>query len=115
MTMVRDVVCGMDIQAETAADSSEYRENVYYFCSSDCKRAFDQDPEHYLEPYRDNRDVTFFLPVAALAPGTGSSGQPVVAPVVPVVGTDMDDDVAINVPATDAPATDAPERDPSRW
>jgi len=66
MTMVRDVVCGMDIQAETAADSTQYKDHTYYFCSSDCKRAFDQDPEHYLEPYRtwDNPDVLLFMPVA---------------------------------------------------
>lgn len=67
MTMVRDVVCGMDIQAETAADSTVYKDNTYYFCSSDCKRQFEQEPEHYLEPYRnwDNPDVPIFMPVVA--------------------------------------------------
>ena len=67
MTMVRDVVSGMDIQAETAAESTEYQEHVYYFSSSENKRAFDQNPERYLEPYRtwDNPDVLLFMPIVA--------------------------------------------------
>lgn len=48
MAQVRDVVCGMMVDSETAQHKSEYRGQTYYFCSSDCKRSFDQDPQMYL-------------------------------------------------------------------
>lgn len=78
MTLVRDVVCGMDIQAETAADSAVYKDNTFYFCSSDCKRQFEQEPEHHLEPYRDwnDPDLPLFLPVAAVPAAAAGATQP---------------------------------------
>ncbi len=45
--MVIDPVCGMEIDPETAAGSSEYMGKTYYFCSLGCKQDFDKDPEHY--------------------------------------------------------------------
>ena len=45
---VHDPVCGMDIDPATAAGTSEYRGQTYYFCSPGCKRSFDKDPEKYL-------------------------------------------------------------------
>ena len=31
---VHDPVCGMDIEPETAAGTSEYKGQTYYFCSA---------------------------------------------------------------------------------
>ena len=45
---VKDPVCGMDSDPATAAGTSEYKEQTYYFCSPGCKKAFDKDPEMYL-------------------------------------------------------------------
>ena len=45
---VIDPVCDMEITPETAAGTSEYKGNTYYFCSAGCKRSFDKDPEKYL-------------------------------------------------------------------
>jgi YHS domain-containing protein len=45
---VHDVVCGMDIDPNTAAGKSEYKGQTYYFCSPGCKRSFDKDPEKYV-------------------------------------------------------------------
>lgn len=45
---VRDPVCGMDIDPATAAGTSEYNGQTYYFCSPGCKRSFDKDPEKYV-------------------------------------------------------------------
>lgn len=45
---VKDLVCGMDIEPETAAGISEYKGKTYYFCSPGCKRSFDKDPEKYV-------------------------------------------------------------------
>lgn len=47
-TMVKDVVCGMDVKPETAAGKSEYQGQTYYFCSASCKQQFDQAPEQYV-------------------------------------------------------------------
>ena len=45
--MAIDPVCGMEVDARTAAGQSEYRGQTYYFCSPGCKRAFDKEPEKY--------------------------------------------------------------------
>ena len=46
--MAKDVVCDMDVDEETAPAKSEYQGIIYYFCAPGCKRAFDADPEKYL-------------------------------------------------------------------
>ena len=48
--MVKDLVCGMTIDPATAAGSSEYKGQTYYFCAPSCKKSFDEDPEKYLGP-----------------------------------------------------------------
>jgi YHS domain-containing protein len=47
--MVKDPVCGMDVDPKTAAGKSEYSGQTYYFCSNGCKKAFDKEPEKYLK------------------------------------------------------------------
>ncbi|HUF23424.1 MAG TPA: heavy metal translocating P-type ATPase [Vicinamibacterales bacterium] len=49
-TKVKDVVCGMTIDPATAAGSSDYRGETYYFCGKGCKTKFDADPERFLQP-----------------------------------------------------------------
>lgn len=46
--MVKDLVCGMDVDPKTAEWKSEYKGQVYYFCSPGCKRSFDKEPEKYI-------------------------------------------------------------------
>lgn len=45
--MVKDPVCGMEIDPKTAYGKSEYQGQTYYFCSPGCKQAFDKEPEKY--------------------------------------------------------------------
>ena len=47
-TTVHDPVCHMDIDPSTAAGTSEYNGQTYYFCSPGCKASFDKDPERYI-------------------------------------------------------------------
>jgi len=47
--MTKDVVCGMDVRETDAAAVSIYRGKKYYFCSTGCKRAFDEEPQRYLD------------------------------------------------------------------
>jgi YHS domain-containing protein len=48
--MARDPVCGMEVNEQQAAAqglTSQYQGQTYAFCSADCKRQFDQDPQRY--------------------------------------------------------------------
>lgn len=45
--MVKDPVCGMDVDPKQAAGKSEYQGQTYYFCSAGCKKAFDKEPVKY--------------------------------------------------------------------
>ena len=49
---VKDVVCGMEVdqgKAEAAGKMSKQGGKTYYFCSDQCKRKFDADPQSYLK------------------------------------------------------------------
>jgi YHS domain-containing protein len=48
MAMVIDPVCGMEIESETAAGSSEYEGVTYYFCAEGCKKEFDAAPWKFM-------------------------------------------------------------------
>jgi|AntRauTorckE6833_2_1112554.scaffolds.fasta_scaffold01638_2 YHS domain-containing protein len=43
-----DVVCGMDLVTEKTNYSSTFRDTVYHFCSANCKKHFDDNPERYV-------------------------------------------------------------------
>ena len=47
--MALDPVCMMDIESDTAEATSKYEGQPIYFCSEECKRIFDADPEPYLD------------------------------------------------------------------
>jgi Cu+-exporting ATPase len=46
--LVKDLVCGMEIDPTTAAATSEYSGETYYFCAPGCKTDFDANPEKYI-------------------------------------------------------------------
>jgi YHS domain-containing protein len=45
--MERDPVCGMQVDPQQSAYTSDYQGRTYYFCSEHCKRRFDEDPVPY--------------------------------------------------------------------
>ncbi len=47
MAQVKDPVCGMMIDPNTAVGQSAYEGTTYYFCSRDCKVEFDENPGDY--------------------------------------------------------------------
>lgn len=47
--MAKDPVCGMDVDEKKAAATAAYKGRTYYFCATACKRAFEKNPEKYLE------------------------------------------------------------------
>ncbi len=48
MAMVKDPVCGMEIDTSQAAAQTSYQGQVFYFCSEECRRTFEETPEDYL-------------------------------------------------------------------
>ncbi|HEY7781134.1 MAG TPA: YHS domain-containing protein [Ktedonobacterales bacterium] len=47
MAMAIDPVCGMEVDTDRPAGTSEYEGTTYYFCSTGCKRRFDAAPEQF--------------------------------------------------------------------
>lgn len=47
--MVRDPVCGVEIDEKTAPYKTVYANNVYYFNSSECQAKFSEDPQKYAQ------------------------------------------------------------------
>jgi len=43
-----DPICGMQVNQQNAASRSAHQGKTFYFCSEDCKKQFDQDPEPYV-------------------------------------------------------------------
>lgn len=52
--MVKDPVCGMEVDPQTTASKSEYQGQTYYFCSPGCKTAFDKEPEKYASTFHEH-------------------------------------------------------------
>ena len=46
--IVKDLVCGMNVDPATAAGRTEYKGQTYYFCGSRCKEKFELTPEEFL-------------------------------------------------------------------
>ena len=47
MATVKDAVCGMTIDSESAKARAEVNGRTYFFCSSGCATAFEANPERY--------------------------------------------------------------------
>jgi YHS domain-containing protein len=48
--MAKDPVCGMDVDEAIARHTAEYDGQTYYFCAPGCKKAFEAEPQTYLDP-----------------------------------------------------------------
>jgi Cu+-exporting ATPase len=46
--MERDPVCGMSVDPEDAAATSQSQGKTYYFCSEECKETFEENPSQYV-------------------------------------------------------------------
>ena len=47
MAMQTDPVCGMQVDDQKATAKSQFQGTNYCFCSDECKRKFDQQPQQY--------------------------------------------------------------------
>jgi Cu+-exporting ATPase len=44
-----DPVCGMKIAVDKALYTIKYENKTFYFCSLECKKAFEDNPKRYIE------------------------------------------------------------------
>jgi YHS domain-containing protein len=51
MAQAIDPVCKMTVDTATAQHTSQYQGITYYFCAPGCKKAFDKEPEKYLQAH----------------------------------------------------------------
>src|SRR5665213_1105157 len=63
--LVKDPVCGMDVDPSTAKHRADYAGQTYYFCSARCRERFVAEPGKYLAaeaietgPIADSRTYT---------------------------------------------------------
>ena len=47
MAMQTDPVCGMQVDDQKATAKSQFQGKNFVFCSDECKRKFDQQPQQY--------------------------------------------------------------------
>jgi Cu+-exporting ATPase len=55
--LVRDPVCGVNVDTRTAVHKLRLDDATYYFCSSRCLEKFGAAPDHYLNPPEHDRAV----------------------------------------------------------
>ena len=48
MATATDPVCGMQVDTENPAATSEYEGRTYYFCNESCKQRFDANPKRFI-------------------------------------------------------------------
>jgi YHS domain-containing protein len=48
--MAKDPVCGMDVDEAIGKYTAQHDGQTYYFCAPGCKKAFEAEPEKYLDP-----------------------------------------------------------------
>jgi YHS domain-containing protein len=47
MAMHTDPVCGMQVDDQKSTAKSQFQGTNFHFCSDECKRKFDQQPQQY--------------------------------------------------------------------
>jgi YHS domain-containing protein len=49
VVMTKDPVCGMNIDEKAAEFQTQVAGKKYFFCSEECKKEFQENPEDYVE------------------------------------------------------------------
>jgi YHS domain-containing protein len=47
--MQTDPVCGMQVDEQSAAAQSVFKDKTYFFCARSCKNKFEQSPQEFLD------------------------------------------------------------------
>ena len=73
MSLVKDPVCGMEVDTTRAAASGTYQGATHYFCSSACADTFRADPTRYAD--RERHEPPYTATEHTAAPKFGSAGS----------------------------------------
>ena len=46
--MAKDPVCDMEVEERKAEATAQFQGRTFYFCSTECKKEFDQNPEQFV-------------------------------------------------------------------
>ncbi|MFZ1242463.1 MAG: YHS domain-containing protein, partial [Anaerolineae bacterium] len=87
--MVKDPVCGMDIEPQDAVASREHMGQTFYFCSPKCVEKFDADPHRYTQAALAATNAS--LPVGSATTGYNPA-LPLVRIELPVLGLKREQD-----------------------
>ena len=52
--MARDLVCQQDVAGDGNRFFTDYNGDMFYFCSPDCKRKFDDHPDAFIREHAKN-------------------------------------------------------------
>jgi YHS domain-containing protein len=72
MRQVKDPVCGMKVDVANAAGSVSYEGEEVYFCSDNCRRAFEAEPERFVP---ERHEPPFTVKGGFTAPKFGSAAS----------------------------------------
>src|ERR1700731_4338224 len=81
-TLVKDPVCGMNVDSATAKLRLEHAGETYYFCCGQCAEKFNVDPEKYLAQH-EHPSSSSLVTLGAPAVRTGPPRQTSPAPAGP--------------------------------
>lgn len=56
---VIDPVCGMEVEPGKTKPFVHYKGRSYWFCADGCRKAFEADPDKYLEPKPERKKSWF--------------------------------------------------------
>ena len=48
--MANDPVCGMEVEPRAAEHATIYEGKTFFFCAVGCEKAFEADPQKYVDP-----------------------------------------------------------------
>lgn len=57
MATVTDPVCGMQVDSSQAAGQAIHNGKAYFFCSEECRKMFEQNPEKYVKDEPENAPI----------------------------------------------------------
>ena len=49
---VKDLICGMEFDKDSASASFDYKGQTYYFCSLGCRDKFVKEPDKYIANHK---------------------------------------------------------------
>jgi len=73
MSQAKDPVCEMMVDTDTAPAHTTYDSQDVYFCSHQCRKEFEKEPERFASKLE--REPPFTVSKAFVAPKFGSAGS----------------------------------------